>query len=83
MRDAGGRVGDQAVGQLLGHFGREEAGVGVSQRVDLGVHGGLDVGVVVPQARHGRAARPVEIGAARAVVDPHALAAYGARRRLA
>lgn len=83
VRNARWRVGDQAVGQALGDLGGEEAGVRVGQRVDLRMHGGLDVGVVVPQAGNGSAARAVEIGAAGAVIDPHALAAYGDRGRLA
>ncbi|MNY09220.1 hypothetical protein D3C86_1421260 [compost metagenome] len=83
VRSASRRIGDQPVGQLFGDFGCEEAGVGIGQRVDLRMHGGLDVRMVVSQAGHRGAAGAVDVGAAGAVVDPDALAAYGDGGRLA
>ncbi len=83
VRNALRGVRYQPLGQPLGYLGREEAGVGIGQRVDLRMHGGLDVRMIVPQAGDRGAAGSVEIGAAGVVVDPYALAADGDGGRLA
>jgi hypothetical protein len=72
-----GRGGDQFIGQLLGHFAREEAGVGVGQRVELRVHGGQHLGVRMAERRNGRATRGIEVFAAFGVADEHAVRAGG------
>jgi D-amino-acid dehydrogenase len=63
----------------LGDFGREETGVGISDAVDLRVHRGEHVRVRVPKARHGRAARGVEVCLPGRIGDPAAAGAGGDR----
>ena len=75
--DAGRRVRDEVVAQLLGHLRREEAGVRVGELVELRVHGGQHVGMAVAEARHGGAARGVDVLLPRVVADDHAFAALG------
>ena len=65
MADAGRRVRDQIVGQLLGGLRREEAGVRVGEPVELRVHGGQHVRMRVAEARHRRAARRIDVLLAR------------------
>ncbi|EWM48440.1 hypothetical protein D554_1980 [Bordetella holmesii 30539] len=57
--------------------------MGIRDGVDLRMHGGLHIRVVVAQAGNRRAARAVEIGAACVVVDPDARPPYRHGRRLA
>ncbi len=76
-------AGDQAIGQLLGHFGGEERGVGIGAAVDLAVHGRNHVRVAMAQRRHGRAAAGVEVGLAGAVAQHDAGAANRRGRHLA
>jgi hypothetical protein len=75
------RVRDQVIAQLLGDSGGKKAGVCVGESVDLPVHGGQHFGVTMAQARNGRAARGVDVFAARAVDEANAAAAGGQRRR--
>ena len=74
---AGGPVGDEVLAQLLGDLRGEEAGVRVGELVELGVHGGQHVRVAVPEARHRRAARGIDILLAGGVPDVDALPARG------
>jgi len=53
--------------QLLGHLGGEEAGVRISELVELGVHGGEHVAMAVPEARHRRTARCIDVLLARGI----------------
>ena len=76
------RAGDQRVGQRLGHFGGEEAGVGVGQTVDLRVHRGQHLGMGVSEARHGRAASGIDVGPALGVEDLDAPRAHRQRRQM-
>ena len=80
MADAVRRMGDEIVGQRLGRFGREEAGVGVFQTLHLGAHGGQNVRVAMAEARHGGAAGGVDVGLAGGVGDGEAGGADGDRR---
>ena len=56
MAQSGRGVLDQTVGQALGGFGGEKRRMCVGQRVELGAHGGDDLGMAVAQARDSRAA---------------------------
>ncbi len=77
MADAGGRMRDQVVAQLLRDLRGEEAGVRVGELVELGVHGGKHVGMAVAEAGHRRAARGVDVLFAGRVPDVNAFAAHG------
>ena len=72
-------VGDEIVGQFLGNLGREEAGMRVSEPVELLTHRRQHVRMRMPQAGHRRAARGVDVLLARGVADDDALAARGDR----
>jgi hypothetical protein len=74
MAQARGRALDQVVGQRLGRLGGEEAGVGVAQPLDLGMHRGDHRGMAVAEARDRRAARGVEVTPALVVDDEGAVA---------
>ena len=70
---------DQPVGELLGDFGGEKAGVGISELVELLVERGDHIGMAVAKTRHGRAAGGVDVGLAGLVEQFDALAADGYR----
>ena len=82
VRDARRCSRDQLIGKRLGHRGREEAGVRVSDLVDLLVHRAQDVGMAVAEARHRRAAGRVDVFLARGVDDANAVAGCRKRQRL-
>jgi hypothetical protein len=66
---AGGRLGDQRVGERLGRLAREEAGMGIGQPVGL-ILDGLDHGrVAVAEAGDGGTARGVEVAPSLLVDD--------------
>jgi hypothetical protein len=71
------RIGDQPVGQLLGHVGREEARMGIGKLVDLRVQGRIDCRMAVTEARHRRATRSVEVALAGRIDELDALTARG------
>ena len=77
---AGGCGADQQVGQLLGHLGGEEAGVGIGQLIDLAVHGRDDVGMTMAQTGHRSTTAGVDVGTAFGITQPDALPADGHRR---
>ena len=80
VADAFGGVGDQPVGESLGHFGGEEAGMGIGELVELLVQGRRHCGMAVPQAGHRGAARGVDVALAGGIDDFDALAAGGDRQ---
>ena len=80
VADAVGGVGDQPVGELLGHLGGEEAGMGIGELVELLVQGRRHRGMAVAQAGHRGAARRVDVALAGRVDDLDALAAGGDRQ---
>ncbi|MOA02661.1 hypothetical protein D3C78_1221250 [compost metagenome] len=69
------RVGCEMVGQLFCHGTGEEAGVGIRQLVELGVHGRQYIRVAVPQAGDRCAAAGVDVALAVAVRDEDTLGA--------
>ncbi len=83
LADTRRRVLDQQVGQRLGHFGGEKAGVRVSQPVDLRVHRCDHVRMPVAEARHRGAARCVDVLPAVGVAQHHAAARERHRQRAA
>ncbi len=80
---AGGRRADEPVGERLRRLGREEARVRVREPVDLRMHRRQHIGVAVAEARHGGAARRVEILLARGVGEIDAATRDGDGRRRA
>ena len=75
--EAARRVRDKSVGEALGGFAREEAGVGVGERVELRVQRGEHVRMAVPQAGHRRAAARVDVAPPVVVEYLDSLAADG------
>jgi HAMP domain-containing protein len=78
---AGGRVRDEAIGKLLRDLRGEEAGMGVSDGVELAMQCGENIGMAMAEAGDGGAARGVEVALAVAVDEFDALAADGDRHR--
>ncbi len=75
VADAGRRVGHQPVGQRLGGVRGEEAGMRVSELVELRMQRGLHVGMAMAEARDRGAARSIDVAAALGVDQLDALAA--------
>ena len=80
VADALGGVGDQAVGEFLGHVGGEEAGMGIGELVELLVQGRRHRWMAVPQAGHRGATRRVDVALAGGIDDFDAPAAGGDRQ---
>ena len=80
VTDARRCMGRKVVGQLLRGLAGEEARMRVGEPVELRPHGGEHVGMGVPEARHGRATRGVDVLLAGAVADHDALG--GRRNRI-
>src|SRR5262245_11596583 len=72
-------VGDEIVGQLLGHLRREKARVRISEPVELPVHCRQHVRMRVTQTGHRGAARGIDVVLACSIADDDALAARGGR----
>ena len=75
--EASRRILDQAIGQLLGDIGREEAGMGIGEPIELLVQRRQHIGMAVAEAGNRGAAGCVDIGFAVAVEQLDALAADG------
>ena len=69
MPDAFGRVCDEIVGQLFGDIGCEEARVSIGECIELHAHGSEDVRMRMPETRHRRPARSVDVLLSSAVAD--------------
>jgi hypothetical protein len=67
------------VGQIFRDLGGEEARMRVGESIELSVHLGDDVGVLVPEARNGCSTGRVDILLARAVAKEDAVARFGPR----
>src|SRR5258708_6933940 len=75
----GGGVGAEVVGQLVGNLRREEARMRIGEPVELRVHRGQHIRVRVPEARHRRPARSIDVLLAIGVADEDAAATSGDR----
>ncbi len=68
---------DQPIGELFGDFGREEAGMGIGELVELLMQGGDHIRVAVAKAGHRGAARGVDVAFAGLIEQFDALATDG------
>jgi hypothetical protein len=66
------------VGQVFTGLVGEERGMGIFQLVQLRLDGGNDLGVAVPQARHRRAPRRIDVRAPVRIDQSNTLPAHGA-----
>ena len=78
---AGRRMRDQIIGQCLGDLSGEEARVCVGEAIDLRMHRGEHVAMRMPEARHRRAARRVEVSPPIGIDQRDAVAGDGGRQR--
>jgi hypothetical protein len=79
VRNTGGRIGDQSLGQRLGHFGCEKTRMRIGKRIELPVHRCAHPRMTMAETGDGSAAGRVDVAAARRVDQMDALAAN--RRR--
>ena len=79
MVEARGRILDQAIRQPLGDLGREEAGMGIGDGIELAVKRRENIRVAVTETGHRRAAGCIEVAFAIAVEQFDAFAADGDR----
>lgn len=70
---------DEILGQRFGRLRAEETGMRIRQAIELPVDGGKNIGMCVPHARDGRAARPIDVPLAFAVNDLAAIRRIGQR----
>ena len=80
MAHAGRGRRDQHIGEFLGHFGAEKTGMGVSQPVNLGMHGRQHLGVAVAKAGHGSAAAGIQVSFAARIKQGDAPARHRQRQ---